>query len=161
MFIELTKAITAVVWELMSSKSTLILLPQPPVVPLSFDLLSADGNEGECNSWSWEGASWIHFQTVSCVILQGYNPEAFTWPKTSHFIFLLDNIINGIWVIMLEVIINRCLFKHFISVNLVVTLKLFILCIWNYMIHYDTTCSLKLLLPLWNRAGHYTTYLHS
>ena len=50
MFSELSKAITAVVCELLSSKSTLILLLQPPVVPLCFDLLSADGNKGECNS---------------------------------------------------------------------------------------------------------------
>ena len=34
----------------MSSKPSLILLPQPPVVPLSFDLLRGDGNCGECNS---------------------------------------------------------------------------------------------------------------
>jgi len=51
MFSEFYKAIAAVVGKLLLSGPSLILLPQPDVVPFSFDLLSADGNEGECNSW--------------------------------------------------------------------------------------------------------------
>ena len=47
MFSVLCKAITAVVRELLLSGPNLILIPQPYVLPLSFDLLSAEGNMGE------------------------------------------------------------------------------------------------------------------
>jgi hypothetical protein len=46
MFSELYKAITAVVWELLFPVTTLILLPQTPVVNVSFDLLRTDSNLG-------------------------------------------------------------------------------------------------------------------
>jgi hypothetical protein len=46
MFSEFYKAITTVVRELLLSGPTLILLSQPPVVTVSFDLLGADSTLG-------------------------------------------------------------------------------------------------------------------
>jgi hypothetical protein len=46
MFSELHKVIAAVVRELLISGPNLFLLPQPPLVPLSFNLLKSEGKRG-------------------------------------------------------------------------------------------------------------------
>ena len=61
MFSELSKAITAVVLELLLSGPNLILIPQPFILPLSFDLLSAEGNVGELICKAERVAAEINF----------------------------------------------------------------------------------------------------
>jgi hypothetical protein len=85
-----------VVGELLLSRPNLILLPQPPVVLLTFHLLRADGNGGE--QFVRLRGCQLNSSSVSimCNILRIQTRNIFSWPKSSPLIFSLYNIINRI-----------------------------------------------------------------
>ena len=108
MFRELYTVVTTVVGELMFSGPNLILLPHPPVVPLLFHLLRADGNGNWGGGALFREAEWVSAEFIfsQCKVPK---PELNFLASISPLIFSLYSIINMICVIMLEVIINQCL----------------------------------------------------
>ena len=159
MLSELYKTIKTVVWELLFPVSTLIILPQSPVVTVSFDFLEAEGTwVGRGGEGRGEIDRLSGCQLTSSSASRVYNIARFqnqkfcSFPNSSLIIVSLGSSINGIWVIMLQVIINRCLCWYFIGINLAIILTLFTPCRQSDMIHFKRLITCTCNTSTWQQS---------
>jgi hypothetical protein len=82
--------------ELSLSATTLILFPQPPVVPVSFDFLRAVGKRRGVKFVKMRGCQLNSSAANIVCNVASFQKKKFGSCPNFHFNFPLDNVINGI-----------------------------------------------------------------